>query len=329
MIVAGDIGGTRTRLALYDPGGDSARAERVYANREVPAFEDAIARFLEGAGRPEVTSMALAVAGPVLDGRVQMTNLEWTLDEATLSRLLGGCPVRLLNDLEAAAYGVLLLPADDLRTLAGGTPPSRGNVAVIAAGTGLGEALLAWHDDAPLAIASEGGHADFAPRDSIDAKLLAWLARAGDHVSWERVVSGPGLVHVFDFLRESGREEVPAGLRERLAAAVEPATVITAAGIAGEHAICVHTLEIFVRAYGAEAGNLALKAMALGGVYVAGGIAPDLLQGRWAELFLRAFTAKGRYTELLRRIPVRVVVGGNAALAGCRDVARRRIRTGA
>lgn len=323
MILAGDIGGTNTRLALYDVGGEALRHEAALANREFPDFEAALARFLEQAARPPITAASFAVAGPVFDGTVRMTNLGWVLAEATLSAALGGARVRILNDLEAAAYGVVALPATEFRVLAGPPASARGNVAILAAGTGLGEALLAWDGDTPVAIASEGGHADFAPRDDTEIALLGWLGRTREHVSWEHVLSGPGIFWTYEFLRDTGRAEEPPGLRERIAAAVEPAVVVTRAALAGEFPICVRTLEIFVRAYGAEAGNLALKALTLGGVYVAGGIAPDVLQGAWRDRFMQAFVEKGRYADFMRRIPVRVVLSEKASLVGARLVASR------
>jgi glucokinase len=323
MILAGDIGGTHTRLTLVDPDGAAAVVDRVLPNREFANFETALARFLADAGATRVVSAALAVAGPVIGGTVRMTNLGWTFDERVLSGVLGGARVRLLNDLEAAAHGVLELPPTDFRVLAAGEPGAGGNVAVIAAGTGLGEALLGWHGDTPVAIASEGGHADFGPRDETEIALLQWLGRTRRHVSWEHVVSGPGIRWTYEFLRDSGRADEPPALGARLATAVEPGIVITQAALAGEFPICVRTLEMFARAYGAEAGNLALKGMALGGVYVAGGIAPDVLDGRWADGFMEAFVAKGRYEELMRRIPVRIALSENASLVGAAAVARR------
>ncbi len=323
MILAGDIGGTHTRLTLFDPADAGARVERILANREFPNFEAALARVLADAGGPRVTSAALAVAGPVIGGIVHMTNLEWTFDERALSSALGGARVRLLNDLEAAAHGVIELPPDGFRVLAAGEAVVRGNVAVIAAGTGLGEALLAWLGDAPVAIASEGGHADFGPRDATEVALLEWLGRTRTHVSWEHVVSGPAIRWLYEFLRDSRRGEEPPALQARLAATKDPAVAITQAALAGEFPICVRTLEMFARAYGAEAGNLALKGMTLGGVYVAGGIAPDVLDGRWAEIFMESFVAKGRYEQLMRRIPVRVVLSEKASLVGAAAVARR------
>jgi glucokinase len=320
MILAGDIGGTNTRLALYEAEA-AIRLDRTLPNREFPHFDAVLSRFLAEGGHPSLTAAALAVAGPVMEGRVRMTNLGWVLEEAALSAALGGAPVRLLNDLEAAAYGVLRLAPDELRVLADGRPLARGNVAVIGAGTGLGEALLTWFGDSPVAIASEGGHADFAPRDATEVALLEWLGRTREHVSWEHVVSGPGLVWLYEFLRDTGRGEEPAGLQARIAAAVEPAVVIASAGIAGEFPICVRALEVFARAYGAEAGNLALKGLALGGVYVAGGIAPSVLDGPWRDVFMRSFVDKGRYAELMRRIPVRVVLGERASLVGAATVA--------
>jgi glucokinase len=322
-ILAGDVGGSNTRLTLHDETSGTARAERVVPNRTYPHFAAALDGFLAAAGKPRVASAAFAVAGPVLDGCVRMTNIGWTLDQDELSAALGGAPVRLLNDLEAAAHGVLELQSDDFRVLGAGDAARRGNVAVIGAGTGLGEALLTWHGDTPVAVASEGGHADFGPRDETEIALLGWLGRTRDHVSWEHVLSGPGILWTYEFLRDSGRGDEPPELRARIEAAVEPAVVISQAGLAGEFPICVRTLEIFVRAYGAEAGNLALKGLTLGGVYVAGGIAPDVLDGAWGAAFMRAFLAKGRYAKLMGRIPVRVILSEKASLVGAAAVARR------
>jgi glucokinase len=320
MILAGDIGGTNTRLALCGTDG-AAVVEGAFANRDFPTFDAALARFLDDAKRPAVSAAAFAVAGPIFDGRVAMTNIGWTLDERPLSEALGGARVRLLNDLEAAAYGIVGLPDHELRTLAPGTSVRRGNVAIIGAGTGLGEALLTWDGDTPVAIATEGGHADFAPSNETEFALLEWLRRTHAHVSWEHVVSGPALVWVYQFFRDTGRAEEPPALRASLQAAIEPAVVITRSALADEFPICVRTLELFVRAYGAEAANLALKSNAFGGVYLTGGIAPDVLTGRWADAFMRAFTAKGRYEDFMRRIPVRLVLCEKAPLLGARAVA--------
>lgn len=322
MLLAGDIGGTHTRLALFAPDG-APGPERTFLNRDLTDLASGAHALLEAAGSPRVIAAALAIAGPVLDGRVQMTNLDWVLDERELGETLGGARVRLLNDLEAAAYGVLGLPPEELRALEPGRPSDHGNLGVIAAGTGLGTALLAWNGDVPVAIASEGGHVDFAPRDALESALHAWLAARYGHVSIERVVSGPGLVHDLEFLHESGRGEMPAALRDRLATATDPGAEISRAALAGEFPICVRALEVFVDAYGAAAGNLALVGLTTGGLYVAGGIAPHVLVGRWGDRFLEAFRAKGRYRDLLARVPVSVVVSERAALAGARAVAMR------
>jgi glucokinase len=320
MILAGDIGGTNTRLGLYGSD-DRAAVERSFANRDFPTFDAALARFLDDAQRPAVSSAALAVAGPIFDGRVAMTNIGWTLDERSLSQALGGARVRLLNDLQAAAYGIVQLPDDEFRTLAAGTPVRRGNVAIIGAGTGLGEALLTWDGDTPVAMATEGGHADFAPSNETEFALLEWLRRSRAHVSWEHVVSGPALLWIYEFFRDTGRVEEPPPLRASLDATKEPAVVITQSALAEKFPICVRTLELFVRCYGSEAANLALKSNAFGGVYLTGGIAPDVLTGRWADAFMRAFTAKGRYEDFMRRIPVRLVLCEKAPLLGARAVA--------
>ena len=322
MILAGDIGGTNTRLVLQANDGRIERGPQVFRNVELKDLADALDRFLAGLPQGAVTAAGLAVAGPVADGVVRVTNFGWTLDETTLRERLGTPHVRLLNDLEAAAHGVLALAPTDWRTLSLGDPLPGATIGLIAAGTGLGEALIAFHDGRPVVIASEGGHADFAPRDPTDVALLEWLLQSHAHVSWERVVSGAGIRTIYTFLRDTGRADEPAALRARLAAADHPAAVITAAAVAGAPAICVETVELFVRAYGAEAGNLALKGLTRGAMFVAGGIAPHLLDGRLRDRFMEAFVAKGRYEALLRAIPVRVV-SGEAGLAGAAAVARR------
>ena len=322
-ILAGDIGGTHTRLLLADARDAPPSLEREFLNRDFPDFGAALARFLVEAGGPRVTSAAFAVAGPVAGGTVRMTNLGWTFDERVLSGALGGARVRLLNDLEAAAYGVLVLPPESFRALASPAASALGNVVVIAAGTGLGEALVGWHGDVPVALASEGGHADFAPQDATEVALRDWLGRTRTHVSWEHVVSGPAIRWTYEFLRDTGRADEPPALRARLAESPDASVAIARAAVAGEFPICVRTLETFVRAYGGEAGNLALKGLALGGVYVAGGIAPDVLDGRWADLFMERFVAKGRYERFMRGIPVRIVLSGEASLAGATAFARR------
>jgi glucokinase len=251
-------------------------------------------------------------------GRVTTTNLPWdAVDEAGLGRVLGGAPVTLLNDLQATAYGMLALPAAGcvaLNPQAG--PAAPGNIAVIAAGTGLGEAFLVWDGERHRPVAGEGGHGAFAPADPEQDALLAFLrAELGGRVSWERVLSGPGIWNLYRFARARGAEPEPERLAARFAAE-DPSAVVTEEGLAGRDAACAHALDLFVSLYGAEAGDLALRSLAVGGVFVAGGIAPRILPPLQGGGFLRAFVDKGRFEPLLRRIPVSVALDPAAPLLG-------------
>jgi len=237
------------------------------------------------------------------------------VERTKLARTLGTERVELINDLVATAYGVAELGPDALAMLNEGTPAAGGAIAVIAAGTGLGEAILVNTGSQRIALPSEGGHADFAPGDEVEIELLRYLAGCHGHVSWERVVSGPGLHAIYCFLLESGRGEKNRELAAHMAAG-DPAAVVAEAAMAQTDSTASRALDIFMRAYGAESGNLALKALATGGVYVAGGIAPKILERLRAGLFLRGFVGKGRHTELLRRIPVAVALEPRVALFG-------------
>jgi glucokinase len=255
------------------------------------------------------------VAGAVIDGRSNATNLPWQLDERALGSFLGCRHVKLLNDLEAAAYGMLHLPPEKLHVLQEGDRP-RANCAVIAAGTGLGEAML-WYDGTRWhPVASEGGHASFAPQDDEEVELLRYLrARLQGHVSTERVLSGPGLRHVYEFLRDTGRFEEPKWLAEELAQG-DPSADISTLALAGKSALCEAALRRFVRIYGAEAGDLAIRVLARGGVYLGGGIAPKILPALEAPDFREAFRAKGRFQPLLERIPIAVALDPSVPLLG-------------
>jgi glucokinase len=326
MILAGDIGGTKTVLALFEPTSSGVRQLRdaVFPSAEYPSFDDVVTAFLD-AERGVLDAACFGVAGPVIDGRAQITNLPWSIEEGALAALTKAPRVKLLNDLEATAYGVLFL--DDAQRCvlnAGSTPVRQGNVAVIAAGTGLGEALLYTDGTQYHPVASEGGHADFAPRTDEEIELLRYLrARFHGHVSYERVLSGPGLYNIYCFLREAqdGGAE-PAWLTAQLAGGDRSAT-IAEHGLAGDEAVCVNTLELFAAIYGAEAGNLALKCLALGGVFVAGGIAPKILPVLRNGGFMRAFTDKGRFASLLDRLPVTVALTPRTGLLGAAHFARR------
>ena len=315
MILCGDIGGTKTHLALF---GADRPAEPVglatYASRDAADLGELLARYVPSAREP-IEAGCFAIAGPVVDGRVETTNLPWVVEARALSARLGGRPVFLLNDLEALAYGTMLMTDAQLAVLNAGTPAPHANVAVIAAGSGLGEAGLVWDGTRHLPFASEGGHADFAPRSPREAALLHHLAGRYGHVSYERVVSGPGLVNILEYLRNVEGLAVPAALAAALAGA-DPAAAISSAALAGTAPIAVAALDLFAGIYGAEAGNLALKLKALGGVYVGGGIAPKILPKLRDGAFRAAFVDKGRFGELLAAISVRVVLEPRAGLYG-------------
>lgn len=266
----------------------------------------------------------MGIAGPVVDGRVVATNLPWEIDERQLAEAIPAARVRLINDLEATAHGVVALRGEELAVLQAG-PPGAGNLAVIAAGTGLGEAIVVGEGEARSVVATEGGHADFAPRTDLEDDLLRHLRKDFGRVSYERVLSGPGLVNVYRFLRDTGvAKESPraaALMRER-----DPAAVVTELGAQGTDRLCEMTLAIFVSVYGAEAGNLALKALALGGVVVAGGIAPRIVPALSAGGFIAAFRDKGRLSSLMETIPVGVVLNPKLPLRGAARVARSMLR---
>lgn len=314
MLLVADIGGTSTRLALIGPGGprDIARREThaSAAVADLAALLDTVVARAPAA----VDACSLGVPGPVVEERAEVTNLPWVVDARALSARLGGRPVFLLNDLEALALGVPALDAAGTKLLAPGRPRASGTIAIIAAGTGLGEAGLVWDGARYVALASEGGHADFAPRNEREIALLRYCLERMDHVSWERLVSGPGLVHLFEFVRDVEEQTVPPGLAAKLDGKDDPAE-ITAAALAGVP-IAAAAVDLFVTLYGAEAGNLALKLRAIGGMYLGGGIAPRLLAKLADGNFLAAFTAKGRFRELLAGMPVRVIVDGDTALYG-------------
>lgn len=322
MILAADVGGTKTHLARYEPGGDVREpvAERKLSSRGHRSLEAMVSEFLPSGAR--VTHAAIGVAGPVVGGRVDTTNLAWDVDRERLSELLGGAPVTLLNDLEATAWGLEQLASTDLELLHPGQE-RRGNRALIAAGTGLGEAFLLWDGEGWRPSASEGGHTDFGPRDAFEDELLAWLRAKYGRVSYERILSGPGLADLYRFLADTGRGAASPEVAARFAEADDPAAVVTQAAVEGRCERARLAIERFVEIYGAEAGNLALKALALGGVYVGGGIAPRLREFLRAGSFARAFHTKGRLSPVLERMPVHLVLDARTALWGAASVALR------
>jgi glucokinase len=316
MLLAADIGGTKTNLAFFEADGPRLRtvAEATYHSHDHQGPQEMLRAFL--AAHPHaVERICLGIAGPVSQGRVATPNLPWVVEAAPLAAAFG-CPVTLLNDLEANAHGLRVLGPGDFAVLNPGAPGATGNAALIAAGTGLGEAGLYWDGTRHRPFASEGGHADFAPRSPLEAEVRAHLARQEEHVSYERVLSGPGLHNLYAFLREraGADDELPALMAEL--GVTDPPAAISQAALAGRSRLCEEALEVFVSVYGAEAGNLALKMLATGGVFLGGGIAPKILPKLQEPAFLRAFVAKGRMRPLLEAIPVRVVLNPKAALLG-------------
>jgi glucokinase len=317
LVLAGDIGGTKTNLALFSVDHERLWVEssRIFLSKSYSGLVPVLDEFLAG-NHPPIDSACFGIAGPVVDDKVQTPNLAWIVDRAELRNALKLESVRLLNDLEAAAYGISTLEKNEIFTLNEGVPRSSGNKALIAAGTGLGQAIL--YDDGrhfhPLA--SEAGHADFAARNQLEIELLRYLLGRYGHVSYERVISGPGLLNIYQFLKEVRGLPEPAWLAERLAAAHDLSAEISQAALAKQADICVQALDLLVSAYGAEAGNLALRAKSLRGLYVGGGIAPKILPKLKDGTFMRAFGAKGRYAELLSAIPVQVILIDETPLRG-------------
>ena len=316
MILAGDIGGTHSRLALFDAANGHLKlvSEKAFPSREYPGLEDIVFSFVRNGATAQVDAACFGIAGPVRNGRAQVSNLPWIVESAQLTHDL---KVRtfLINDLEASAWGIAALGPTDLVTINEGSAEARGNQAVASAGTGLGEAGLFWDGCQHQVFASEGGHTDFAPRTSLEIELLQYLRAKFDRVSWERVLSGPGLVNIYDFLRDTGHAEEPAWLREQMGSG-DPAATISKAALQGFSPLADKALNLFVEIYGAEAGNLALKLFATGGVFVGGGIAPKILPKLKTPMFLDAFVDKGRMRPLLQAMPIHVIVNENAGLLG-------------
>jgi glucokinase len=318
-ILAGDVGGTHTRLALFDDDARAPARVEVFDSADHAGLPEMTDEFLADGGADGLRSACFGVAGPVLHGRTGAVNLAWPVDAAEMAASLGIAPeqVSLLNDLEANGWGIAWLGPDDLVTLQTGEPGAVGNVAVISAGTGLGQAGLLWDGHEHHVFATEGGHADFAPADALQDELLASLRDELGHVSVERVCSGMGIEHIERFLRARAGQAEPSWVTEAAATDEGAAAAIGDAGVRGDDPVAVQALQVMVDVYGAQAGNVALTLMALGGVYVGGGIAPKILpviegDGR----FLRAFLHKGRFAPLLERIPLHVIVNDRTALLG-------------
>ena len=322
MILAGDIGGTKTELGCFREEGTGLKLIRSasFVSRDYPGLKEIVREFRKDDAQT-VTAACFGIAGPVQGDLVETPNLPWLVRGKELADELGLPRVTLLNDLEANAYGISLLTPDDLVPLTEGLEGEPGNAALISAGTGLGEAGLHWDGKAWEPIVSEGGHVDFAPRSKLEAEMLGYLLQQYDHVSYERFLSGPGLINIYHFLADSGRCEEPDSLREKMEG-MDCASVISQGAQQGI-AICQKAVEIFVSIYGAAAGNLALKVLAVSGVFLGGGIAPKMVEPLRSPAFLEAFRSKGRMRPLLEKIPVHVIMNPKTALLGAARVAAR------
>jgi len=333
MILAGDIGGTNARLALFDiqsgdiQSGDTKNgdantktgqfrliAATIFPSRRYSSLDVIVTEFVRTAGvRP--TQACFGVAGPVTNGRVETSNLPWTIESRRLAEELNLKSTTLINDLEATGWGIAALSVEDLVPLNNTSVKNPGNQCIVAAGTGLGEGGLYWDGHRHHVFATEGGHCDFAPLNDLQVELFRYLHARYGHVSYERVLSGPGLVNVFEFLRDTGKGKVPEWLAEQMLK-MDPAAAVSDAAMEGKCAMCAQALDIFVSVFGAEAGNLALKVKATGGVFLAGGIAPKILSRLATPIFLQAFLGKGRMQHLMELMPIKVITNDKLALLG-------------
>ena len=318
MILAGDIGGTNARLALFETRDGQLQqvTETVFPSRQHSGLDEIVAKFaaqITPEQKPEAA--CFGIAGPVVNGRSETSNLPWVVESAQLAQALHLPQVRLINDLEANAWGIATLQADDLVGLNQIQGEPRGNQAVLSAGTGLGEAGLYWDGKQHHVFACEGGHTDFAPRNDVEMQLLQYLAARFGHVSYERILSGPGLVNVFSFLRDSGCGRPEPWVVEEMGAS-DPAAAVSRAAMQGKCDLCMQALDLFISIYGAETGNMALKVMATGGVFLGGGISPKILPKLKGPLFMDAFRGKGRLQRVLDAIPVHVITNDKTALRG-------------
>ena len=326
MILAGDIGGTKCNLALYEFRGTNYQqiAKRRYESRKFFSFDGMIAKFLSDissetkkAGAGKIEAAGFGVAGPVIDHQIKATNLPWFVDGSALAKQLATAHIVLLNDMEATCYGLALVGPSEISTLNRGVPSPQATRALIAAGTGLGEAILFWDGHRYVAASSEGGHADFAPRTEREIELLRHMKKHNEFVSAELILSGRGFRAVHEFLDASVRHASFDGPEE------DAAPEITRLGLAGQCAVCVQTLDLWVDMYGAEAGNLALKVLARGGVWVAGGIAVKIRKKMEDGTFFRAFCEKEKFGALLAQIPIQMVLNEEAPLLGAMSQAAR------
>lgn len=317
MILAGDIGATRTRLAAFDTEGSrlTCVVEKIYMSQDYPGLSEILPLFIrsEGIG---VHSACFGVAGPVRSGRSKISNLPWVIDSGELAKQLKLPFVGLLNDLEAYAYGIDALDSKDFITLSEGSEDAEGNRAVISAKTGLGVAGLFWDGFRHHPFPCEGGHADFAPRNDIQMELLAYLLKKHGRVSAERILSGPGIKNIYDFLRDSHKAEEPAWLHDQIASAPDPPALISQLAHEGKAAICDQTMSLFVSVFGAETGNCALHYMTTGGIFIGGSIAAKNVDRMKHPVFMESFLDKGRMEILLKDMPVKIILNDDCGLVG-------------
>jgi glucokinase len=317
MILAGEIGATRTRLAAFEADGNQLKqvVEKTYPSQNQPGLPELIANFIQTEGIP-VQSACFGVAGPVKSGRSKISNLPWVIDSRELAKQLKLTSVGLINDLEAYAYGIDALGSKDFITLSEGSEDAEGNRAVISARTGLGIAGLYWDGFRHHPFACEGGHMDFAPRNGLETELADYLRKKYAHVSFERLLSGPGIKNIYDFLRDTKKFDEPAWLRDEVSAAADPPAVISRVGLEGKAEICDQTLSLFVSIYGAATGNCALIFMSRGGIFIGSSIAAKIVPKMTQSIFMEAFFAKGRMEAVLRDMPVKIVLNDNAGIIG-------------
>jgi glucokinase len=321
VVLAGDIGGTKTNVGLFVMGKKRPESLVVesFASREAPNLEDIVDRFLKR-HPASISSACFGIAGPVINGRCKTTNLPWVVSEPQMKRCFEWRHVRLLNDLAAAAMAVPLLRRSEQVSLNKGVMQNKGNIALLSPGTGLGQALLIYTDGEYVPLSSEGGHVSFSPTTEMEVELWRYLRKKYGHVSLERVLSGPGLVNIYSWLRDSGRFEEPNWLKD-IMKQEDAAKAISENALGKKQALCVESLRFYVSMLGSVAGNLALTSLAVGGVYLGGGIPPKILPALKQGSFLNEFMAKGRFADFLARIPVRVIVNDKAALLGAAHAA--------
>jgi len=326
MILAADVGATNTRIGFFESSNGKLQPKliRKFRNRDYTGLEASLDEFLTSGSR--VDYACFGVAGPVVEGKVELTNCAWVVDQSKLMVRLSTKHVSLLNDMEATGYGIAQLGNEDLLVLNNGAPDESSAAALIAAGTGLGEAVLHGNGSARVPLPSEAGHADFAPNNEAEAELLRYLRPRFHHVSWDRVLSGPGLLLIYEFLRDTGRGTEQPAVAEQIRTG-DPGAAISAAAMAGTCELCTQALDLFAGIYGAESGNLALRSLARGGVYIGGGIAPKIRQKLQDGTFMRAFLNKGRMRSLVESIPVYLILAEQIALFGAAAFAAGNLAT--